>query len=94
MNCKPGDLAVIIKTWRGHSDAVAVGRVLRIADTYKTHPIYGHMWSIVKPVEIRGQSVVWVADEILRPIRDPGDDAPDESNTWLPPVPSSTKEAA
>jgi hypothetical protein len=29
----------------------------------------------------------WVADDCLRPIRDPGDDAQDETLSWLP-VPS------
>ncbi len=29
----------------------------------------------------------WFADAYLRPIRDPGDDAIDESAAWLPPVP-------
>jgi hypothetical protein len=34
------------------------------------------------------------ADKYLRPIRDPGDDARDESAAWLPPVPTQTKETA
>lgn len=35
----------------------------------------------------------WCKQESLRPIRDPGDDAQDETLSWLP-VPSTEKEAA
>jgi hypothetical protein len=38
-------------------------------------------------------TIVYAMDSILRPIRDPGDDAQDETLSWLP-VPSTEKEAA
>lgn len=42
---------------------------------------------------VRGGKTNAVQDSILRPLRDPGDDAQDESLQWLP-VPSTEKEAA
>ena len=48
------------------------------------HPLVGHAGWVRKRV---------IDDVILRPIRDPGDDAQDETLQWLP-VPSTEKEAA
>lgn len=97
MNCKPGDLAIVT-----HSNLAphAVGRItrcvvmkpcpLRQVPAWRVEP------AVAETVWIDGilHHGDWVLDECLRPIRDPGDEAQDESKSWLPTVPSSHKETA
>lgn len=90
MNCKPGDLAVIVRSkiasnighfvvvlddrncdegeWRCSSASPLVGEDLIDGGFRATRP---------------GESV-WGMDSDLRPIRDPGDDARDETLAWKP----------
>jgi hypothetical protein len=66
--------------WEVHcSTPLAVGAYDRIAGRLSA------------PFTYRNQATVLDSD--LKPIRDPGDDAVDESHAWLPPVPT-TKEIA
>lgn len=89
MNCKPGDLAVIVgSTSRG---GVFNGSLLRCVSV-----AYDDYWAVeplsrplIEIFEREGKPFIW--DKRLRPIRDPGEDAKDETLSWLP-VP--TKEAA
>lgn len=80
MNCKPGDLAVVV---RAKQDPAWIGRILTIVE-----------WSdlvggwVTRPMPEGYQAV---ADYCLRPIRDPGDDAVDET---LLRQPAPTLEAA
>jgi hypothetical protein len=96
MNVKPGDLAVIVRTHPSEPlTAQFLGRVVRIVSlrevegapcwTYERMPLIG---------KYRGCVVEWysVPDEYLRPLRDPGEDARDETLEWLR-VPA-TKEVA
>lgn len=100
MNCKPGDLAVI-----KDSDFVEANghfvNVLRLDDEYEMEwicqpvsPIPGAIWRGHKHIGNAAPSLdeICIPDKDLRPIRDPGDDAKDESLDWLPPVPSTQKE--
>ena len=104
LNCKPGDLAVVIR----HRGGAAVGdcrglllHVLHLAPTttFKlpngelSAPGNGTHWVVetVRPITVRtNQGRVYTtkygisADANLRPIRDPGDDAVDETLTRLP----------
>lgn len=84
LNCKPGDLARIIHhpTLPEYAD-----RIVRCVRTH-VHP-RGRIGWIIEPRLPCGCDVV--ADDLLRPIRDPGDDAVDETLTWLP---SPVKEVA
>ena len=93
MNCKPGDLAVIVDTQdpRWLKD---IGRLVNILEPFGD----GVSW-FISPVDGRGFEMsgrvlqrMCEYDKNLRPIRDPGDDAQDETLQWLP-VPS-TKETA
>jgi hypothetical protein len=94
MNCKPGDLAVIVCTHPGEAATKQfLGRVVRLLEP--TLYDAGVGWSFEKqPLRgrYRGRSVTWdnLQDEWLKPLRDPGDDAKDETLSWKP-VPS-TKE--
>jgi len=104
MNCKPGDLAVIVRYegWgsAGEISKLLVGRIVRVASlgVPSTPSICSAsiVWKFEEPLKIEYEGKKYIADGIadfcLRPIRDDGDDAVDESSAWLPPVP--TKETA
>ena len=78
MNCKPGDLAIIVDA--GSCARVHIGKIVRCIRL--TEPIYGHHgfgWETLPELNASddGKALLW-RDEHLRPIRDPGDDATDE----------------
>ena len=95
MNCKPGDLAVVIKSISGNE-----GRIVRVVrlhhstthdiDGYRVYPENdGPRWVLEKPVRALSPQghelpLFTVPDSCLRPIRDPGDDARDELLRPLP----------
>lgn len=96
MNCKQGDLARIVAP-----DDPAHGYIVRCL--YLVHHalnadgevVQGDLWRVDPDVPMtNGKPGNCVRDANLRPIRDPGDDAVDESRAWLPPVPTPTKEPA
>lgn len=99
MNCKPGDLAVRVKSDDG--DMLPLGAVVRCVEYFDGMVMLRGKCTLWAGwlVEYRGvlkdgDGVHWAAiDDHLRPIRDPGDDAQDETLQWLP-VPSTVKEAA
>lgn len=87
MNCKPGDLAFIRRPWLIDEDIGRVVRVIRLGKTYEKIVMRNGVHSIcTNPSRSVGWLVdssnerfpCFVADECLRPIRDPGDDAVDE----------------
>lgn len=95
MNCKPGDLAVIVRS----ADGAAVGRIVEVLMGDGSHSEFGHIWR----VKSRGKGVVTIhgtlavffhmPDAWLRPIRDDG--GQDETLVWKDvPLPSITKEVA
>ena len=89
MNCKPGDLAVYV----GYQPQFW-GHIKTVVRFVGYHPWDGKPGWWVEPPFVGGhghQNIVY--DESLRPIRDPGDDARDETLEWLP-VPSRETEAA
>lgn len=108
MNCKPGDLAVIVG-----KHALNVNRLVNVLRTYKGELIEGieyyvepgiHYWVIesagASPLMSRMEfgppipcKLHVARDASLRPIRDPGDDATDQTLEWLP-VPSRETEVA
>lgn len=92
MNCKPGDLAVIVRCERSYCKA-HLGKIVRCIQLESCDEGSMH-WATDPKLYATddGLEIVW-ADEVLRPIRDPGDDATDETLTWLP-VPSRERETA
>jgi hypothetical protein len=97
MNCKPGDLAVVI---RGE---FASGKIVRCLYLRPEHCViskdghlrYGPIWQVEPRIpDFSNRLVSHARDAILRPIRNPGDDASDESLAWLPPVPTKQREPA
>lgn len=86
MNCKPGDLAVIVRSLTGND--WAIGRVIRVT----TLSGESGVWHLEVPLfGPRGRPYILIEDYCLKPLRDPGDDARDETLSWLP-VPT-TKDA-
>jgi len=85
MNCKPGDLAVVVSSAAGNE-----GKIVKCLQHVR-HPFIDagvlDAW-LTEPMlrNVLGKQVP-SPDFRLRPIRDPGDDAVDESKAWLPPVP-------
>jgi hypothetical protein len=93
MNCRPGDLARIIKSTEGNLDKLV--HVKRDSG----HRDSGDVWWVAIALAdmncsdgfLKRGGQFHVADSALRPIRDPGEDATDQTLEWLP-VP--TKELA
>lgn len=96
MNCKPGDIARVV------ADCANRDALLQVLDSVDCEPGYwrckalqsmtgylGHHMAGVYPPGTIG----WEKDINLRPIRDPGDDAKDETLEWLP-VPSREEVSA
>lgn len=83
MNCKPGDLAVIV---RSH-DQRNIGKLVTVLQPYDEVSWYITSPSVLHHC-IRGALqpgfVTAIYDAELRPIRDPGEDAVDETLQRLP----------
>jgi hypothetical protein len=89
MNCRPGDLAIVIRSGLGKS----VGRLVTCIRLSEEEGLrnrdgsvdWGPIWETddYGPTGFGQFHNLW-ADADLRPIRDPGDDATDESLLWAP----------
>lgn len=100
MNCKPGDLAVIVKSRAGNEGRfveVVNGDVERLPGDLGMAS-FGPLWRVRSYGSIRS-SWGWLHEEFafpdawLRPIRNPGEDAKDETLQWKE-VPAKQKEPA
>lgn len=102
MNCKPGDLAVVVREDPGCEENI--GAFLRVLDAdlcapgewrcvceYRSLMCLSVVTNTISPTK-PGEEV-WFMDSQLRPIRDPGEDAVDETLEWLP-APPREKETA
>ena len=96
MNCKPGDIARVVSTG-ANRDAL-----VRVLDSGNCDPgewrcealqsLSEYVWETIVG-RVPAGTIVYAMDSILRPIRDPGDDARDETLLWLP-VPSREGQSA
>lgn len=102
MNCKPGDLAILVCEDKGCE--CNIGAILRVGkaaecdepgDT-RAYWEFSEPTRLLKIFSIEGE-VSWddgtlgvVCDSYLVPFQAPADDAVDESKAWLPPVPLPT----
>jgi hypothetical protein len=98
MNCKPGDLAVIVSAKGATPGPIGdvsrasiglIGRVTRLRPPVNPSACSTALvWEFEKPMVIRvGASyydILGCSDFDLLPIRDPGEDARDETLEWLP----------
>lgn len=104
MNCKPGDLAMIVRSdgWGKYGEIAKLlfGRIVRVVDLGPpANPSTCHsdiVWRFETPLKVQFEGKQYVAngihDSCLKPIRPNAIDVQDESKAWLPPVP--TKEHA
>lgn len=80
MNCKPGDLAIFVKSCCGNEGKIVrCIRLLSSAQAAREEFAPGALWEIDTLV-LTTYGDVWCRafDEQLRPLRDPGDGAVDE----------------
>lgn len=85
MNCKPGDLAIVIR-------ANLLANLGALCEVLGPSGVPDHEWSIrfqsERPMLLNGDDSptrgreCFCPDAWLRPIRDPGDDAVDETLLW------------
>jgi hypothetical protein len=97
MNCRPGDLAIFVTSELGNEGRIVKCLRLATRDDMNGHDLHSEeaAWLIDSSVPCAERVVApFARDFNLRPIRDPGEDARDESAAWLPPVPTQTKEPA
>lgn len=94
MNCKKGDLAVIVISAAGNEGRIV--RCVGLTESRMFHIFRGPRWLIDKPVpDSLGGFIDSIADANLRPIRDPGEDATDEMVALLgKPASQPSKETA
>lgn len=100
MNCKPGDLARIVMPYLEREKIGLPVSVLRAGLPRETvwsrdgeHCVNEGSGAQGWLCDAHGDGFpCFIGDDFLRPIRDPGDDAVDESKGWLPPVPLPTIE--
>lgn len=95
LNCEPRDLAVFVRSDIGNEGRVV--RVLRLL-THAEMRAVGLGWCVAvwatdTPIPTRRGPMHVAIDEYIRPLRDPGEDARDESLSWLP-VPSREEVSA
>lgn len=89
MNCKPGDWAMYVGRHKKHQGKVTrVRERIELTEKMKAQGAVEGVWWITSP-PICGCG--FAADRALKPIRDPGEDAKDESLSWLS---APTKEVA
>lgn len=98
MNCEKGDLVMVYRS-SGWGLAGLVSKAMQGRFAIVTHlaepksALCGAklVWMFEEPIHIQVDGVAYLvlgcADDHLRPIRNPGPDAIDESRAWLPPVP-------
>jgi hypothetical protein len=101
MNCKPGDLAIIVDSDAGNEGLIV--RVIQLDYHSSSLPTVDRKGKRIPPTpyweidryiqDFEGGLHKTIADFQLRPIRDPGEDAKDQTLEWLP-VPSKEKETA
>lgn len=77
MNCRPGDLAIIVSVLDSAAGLSFLGKLVKVCEVECVDPNYGPYWRMAEPVQYRGIDFHLIADAALRPIRDPGEDAID-----------------
>ena len=95
MNCKPGDLAVIVSADRNKENIGAIVRVIRALSgewDWLVECLSGAKLTLRDGsgvLQAKAGQIAGAMDRNLRPIRPQSDDATDESTAWLPPVPQT-----
>jgi hypothetical protein len=74
LNCRPGDLAIVVKDRL----KIHLGKIVTVTQPGQ----FPWSWRTEPPLRDPDGVIYTPEDACLRPIRDPGDDAKDESLTW------------
>lgn len=88
MNCKPGDLAIIIRSEAGNEGKIV--RCVKLSTTARIRRrdnsiVTDGVWELDRElIGWRGRKSRFIHDSCIRPIRDPGEDARDEMLRPLP----------
>jgi len=98
MRCEPGDLAMIVRGLAG-ADCRLVGTLVTVGSLHSIDSYFGPVWNVThmqphigvrangKSGKVTGLGTAGVKfqcpDDWLRPIRDPGDEAVDQSLLWF-----------
>jgi len=87
MNCKQGDLAIVVRSDAGNAGKIVT--CIRLLNGFRhiapDGSVSNDIWQIDRPlIGWGGEVSCEISDMQLRPLRDPGDDATDETLTWLP----------
>lgn len=104
MNCQPGDKAIVFRAegtgMQLEICKLLLGRIVRVVHLRppKSKTCSAELvWEFEEPVRVeymgRTCPVFGAGDGVLLPLRDPGEDARDQSLDWLP-VPSKEGETA
>lgn len=98
MNCKPGDLAVVVRSSAGNEGkcvrCVRLFPAIEFLSRENILVVRSNVWEIDTALPSwDGGTTAYVPDAWLRPIRDPGDDAVDEVLQRIP-SPFKIKETA
>ena len=85
MNCKPGDLAMLVRALPQFPEQVGRIFVVTVMDPLAPEPAWFYEGAMIRRQEGRHR-MSWASlpDCWLRPIRDSGDDAVDETLRGLP----------
>lgn len=89
MNCKPKDIARVIDNDETRHYGTA-DKIVRVMESFIGN---GGLpaWVLEEEIETKFGTIYALSDRLLRPIRDPGDDAVDETLLRLP-APSTHRE--
>jgi len=98
MNCEKGDLAMIVRGLAG-TECRLVGTLVTVGTLHSTSSFFGPVWNVThmnpylglrangKSGKVSGVGTIGTTghcpDDWLRPIRDPGEEAVDESLLWF-----------
>ena len=81
MNCRQGDLAIIVRSWAGNEGKIV--RCVSLSEREFSYPdgtiLKALSWVVARELTgWNGRPATAVPDALLRPIRDPGPDEVDE----------------
>lgn len=85
MNCRPGDLAMVVDTIHKH----LLGRIITVHNLAGENQ-FGPCWNYSGNLVSSTGRLEYVEDCCLKPIRDPGDDAVDEMVELVGPATART----
>lgn len=67
MNCKPGELAIVV------GDCAYLGHIFRVLSTYCVPGLPGALWNPFWRVEGGSLDLIGISDSVMRPLRPPED---------------------